>query len=155
MFTSQNECLKLDLGKISSADFWSTSLSFNNQASKQQVLIVMTNDKLLCSSPLPRNTLGITHYDRWQSELTDKVNSEPQQSLIFWYSQSSGLCLSWGRGKEYSNIFSKYSYYFGHYQLSSFLKWYILETGSVSVTECKGGKLPTLVIFIATHHHKK
>jgi hypothetical protein len=64
MFMSQNVCLKLDLEKISSADFWSTSLSFNIQDSRQQVLIVMTNDKLLCSSPLPGNTLVVTHYDR-------------------------------------------------------------------------------------------
>lgn len=71
MFTSHNVYLKLDLGKISSAGFWSTSLSFNIQASKQQVLIVMTNDKLLCSFPLPGNTLVITRYDRWQSEPTE------------------------------------------------------------------------------------
>lgn len=70
-FTSHNVYLKLDLGKISSAGFWSTSFSFNIQASKQQVLIVMTNDKLICSSPLLGNMLVITCYDRWQNEPTE------------------------------------------------------------------------------------
>lgn len=75
---THNEYIKLNLGKISSADFQSTILSFSIQASKQQVLIVMTYDKLLC----------INHYYITEWTYIYNVNFEPQYSLIFWYSQS-------------------------------------------------------------------